>query len=139
MFPYLMNGGKRMQAGQRNAVIILQDCLLSHLIRTLQPRGSERWVFWQNSLIFILFQLDKGLTYLAPYFLDMIICEGLSYSLMERLKGCRPYTTTTTTNRPTATENIFRKSKRQSSSSVSSQSKTHVHLCSLFLSCLVSF
>ena len=138
MFPFLMSGGKGEQAGQRNAVIILQACLLSHHIRTLQHRGSERLVFWQKPLPLILFQLDKGLTYLAPYFVDMIICEGLPYPVMEMLEGCRPYITTTTTNRPPATQNIFRKSKRQSSSSVSSQSKTLVRLSSLLLSCLVS-
>ena len=118
-----------MQAGQRNAVIILQACLLSHLIRTLQHRGSERWIY--------LFGFSW--TYLASYFLDMIICEGLPYAMMEMLKGCRPYTTTTTTNIPPSTANIYRKSKRQSSLSVSSQNKILVCLCSLFLSVLVSF
>ena len=107
--------------------------------QNITTQGLSEVGFWQKRLLFILFQLDKGLTYLAPYFLDMIICEGLPYAMMEILKGCRPYTTTTTTNIPPSTANIYRKSKRQSSLSVSSQNKILVCLCSLFLSVLVSF
>jgi len=42
-------------------------------------------------------KLDKGISYLAPYFLDFVVCEGLSYQMMLRLSSCKPYTTTTTT------------------------------------------
>ena len=42
----------------------------------------------------IIFQLDKGISYLAPMFLDYVICSGLSYDLMLSLESCLPHTTT---------------------------------------------
>ena len=42
-----------------------------------------------------LFQLDKGIAYLAVHLLDMIVCEGLSYEMMLKLSSCQPYRTTT--------------------------------------------
>ena len=45
----------------------------------------------------IYFQLDKGISSLAPMFLDAVICEGIDYSMMTQLESCQLYTTTTTT------------------------------------------
>ena len=42
----------------------------------------------------LVFQLDKGISYLAPMFLDYVICSGLSPDLMEQLESCLPHTTT---------------------------------------------
>jgi len=42
-------------------------------------------------------KLDRGITYLAPYFLDFVVCEALPYETMLKLTSCSPYTTTTTT------------------------------------------
>ena len=42
-------------------------------------------------------QLNRGISHLAPYFLDFVVCEGLPYSLLLELSSCRAYTTTTTT------------------------------------------
>ena len=41
----------------------------------------------------MIFQLDKGISYLAPMFLDYVICSGLSYDLMLSLESCLPHTT----------------------------------------------
>ena len=46
-----------------------------------------------------LFQLDKGISYLAPMFLDYVICSGLSAELAAGLESCLPHTTTSTTDR----------------------------------------
>ena len=48
----------------------------------------------------LLFQLDKGISYLAPMFLDYVICSGLTYDLMSRLESCLPHTTTRPTINP---------------------------------------
>merc|ERR1719471_2564828 len=42
-------------------------------------------------------KLDKGISSLAPMFLDAVICEGIDYDLMTQLESCQLYTTTTTT------------------------------------------
>ena len=41
--------------------------------------------------------MDKGISYLAPYFLDFVVCEGLPYQTMEQLASCMAYTSTTST------------------------------------------
>jgi len=41
-------------------------------------------------------KLDKGISYLAPFFMDFLVCEGLSYEMMLKLSSCKPYRTTTT-------------------------------------------
>ena len=48
-------------------------------------------------LLHLYFQLDAGISHIAPYFLDFVVCEGLSYQMMLKLSSCLPYTTTTTT------------------------------------------
>jgi len=52
------------------------------------PEDMEEWE---------IKKLDRGISYLAPYFLDFIVCEGLSYQMMLKLSSCKPYTTTTST------------------------------------------
>ena len=48
-------------------------------------------------------QLDQGLIYLRVYFLDLLVCDGLSYHTRRQLSGCSWYlstTTSTTTKSP---------------------------------------
>merc|ERR1719250_188593 len=40
-------------------------------------------------------QLDKGISSLAPMFLDSVVCEGIAYPIMVNLSSCQAYTTTT--------------------------------------------
>ena len=41
------------------------------------------------------FQLDQGLIYLRVYFLDLLVCDGLSYHTRRQLTGCSWYLSTT--------------------------------------------
>ena len=43
----------------------------------------------------ICFQLDQGLIYLRVYFLDLLVCDGLSYHTRRQLTGCSWYLSTT--------------------------------------------
>jgi len=40
-------------------------------------------------------KLDKGISYLAPYMLDFVVCEGIPYSTMLQVPSCESYITTT--------------------------------------------
>jgi len=40
-------------------------------------------------------KLDKGISSLAPMFMDSVVCEGLPYPTMIRLPSCQAFTTTT--------------------------------------------
>ena len=40
-------------------------------------------------------QLDTTIASLSPVFLDVVVCEGLQYSLMETLSSCEVFLTTT--------------------------------------------
>ena len=40
-------------------------------------------------------QLDTTIASLSPVFLDVVVCEGLQYSLLERLSSCQMFLTTT--------------------------------------------
>ena len=40
-------------------------------------------------------QLDTTIASMSPVFLDVVVCEGLQYSLMERLSSCAMFVTTT--------------------------------------------
>ena len=40
-------------------------------------------------------QLDTTIASMSPVFLDVVVCEGLQYSLMERLSSCGVFLTTT--------------------------------------------
>ena len=40
-------------------------------------------------------QLDTTIASMSPVFLDVVVCEGLQYSLMERLSSCAVFLTTT--------------------------------------------
>ena len=63
-------------------------------------RGEGTWDRGQAYLT-VYFQLDQGLIYLRVYFLDLVVCEGLSYNNRKRLTGCSWYLSTTTS--PTST------------------------------------
>merc|ERR550539_222368 len=39
--------------------------------------------------------LDTTIAKMSPVFLDVVVCEGLQYSLMERLSSCAVFMTTT--------------------------------------------
>ena len=40
-------------------------------------------------------QLDSTISSMSPVFLDLVVCEGLQYSMMERLSSCSVFLTTT--------------------------------------------
>ena len=40
-------------------------------------------------------QLDTTIASMSPVFLDVVVCEGLQYSLMEKLRSCAMLVTTT--------------------------------------------
>lgn len=58
----------------------LQPLLLPHNINNLTE--AERY------------KLDTTISSLSPVFLDVVVCEGLQYSLMERLSSCAMFLTT---------------------------------------------
>ena len=55
----------------------------------------------RTQLVITYFQLDQGLIYLRVYFLDLLVCDGLSYHTRRQLTGCSWYLSTTTS--PTST------------------------------------
>ena len=50
---------------------------------------------WPSNTLLDMFQLDKGISILAPIFLDVLVCEGIAYPTMVKLPSCQFYTTTT--------------------------------------------
>ena len=65
------------------------------------PGGIKVWSAGREMITG--FQLDQGLIYLRVYFLDLLVCDGLSYHTRRQLTGCSWYLSTTTSTTSTIT------------------------------------
>merc|ERR1711874_307050 len=72
------------------------------------------------------FQLDQGLIYLRVYFLDLLVCDGLSYHTRRQLTGCSWYlsTTASTTSTRESADSQSRVSTYEGPASSSSSSSS---------------
>ena len=83
----------RKETGDREQGTVTRD-------RRQGTKGRRQGTGGQAYLT-VYFQLDQGLIYLRVYFLDLVVCEGLSYNNRKRLTGCSWYLSTTTSSTAT--------------------------------------